>query len=84
MRMRRAGPIVIGETVILPPRPSPFLGVSIGMERERPQNDSLADGEVPSRRTGLRAGGAIGCRVDRREFSRRELRRACTRRRGSI
>ena len=36
--------IAVGETVILPHPPLPAVGVSIGMERGRQQNNSLADG----------------------------------------
>ena len=36
--------LAVGETVILLHPPLPLLGVSIGMERERQQNDSLANG----------------------------------------
>ena len=36
--------IVVGETVILLHPPLPVAGVSIGMERECQQNDSIANG----------------------------------------
>ena len=36
--------LAVGETVILLHPPLPLAGVSIAMERERQQNDSLADG----------------------------------------
>ena len=37
--------IAVGQTVILPAQPPrPLVGVSIVMERERQQNDSLANG----------------------------------------
>ena len=36
--------VAVGETVILLHPPRPLVGVSIGMERECQQNDSLADG----------------------------------------
>ena len=36
----------VGETAILLHPPLPLVGVSIAMERERPQNDSLADGQA--------------------------------------
>ena len=41
---RSAPGLAIGETVILLHPPLPLVGVSIAMERERQQNDSLADG----------------------------------------
>ena len=37
-------PVAVGETVILLHPPLPLVGVSIAMERERQQNDSLANG----------------------------------------
>ena len=37
-------PLAISETVILLHPPLPIVGVSIGMERERQQNDSLVNG----------------------------------------
>ena len=40
----RGAALAVGETVILPHPPRPLVGVSIGMERECQQNDSLADG----------------------------------------
>ena len=48
-RHRRRGELsavdlAIGETVILLHPPLPLVGVSIGMESERHQNDSLANG----------------------------------------
>ena len=36
--------VAVGETVILLHPPLPLVGVSIAIERERHQNDSLADG----------------------------------------
>ena len=36
--------VAVGETVILLHPPPPLVGVSVAMERERQQNDSLADG----------------------------------------
>ena len=36
--------LAVGEAVILLHPPPPLVGVSIWMERERQQNDSLADG----------------------------------------
>ena len=36
--------LAIGETVILLHPPLPLVGVSIAMERDRQQNDSLANG----------------------------------------
>ena len=39
-----AGHLAVGETVILLHPPLPLVGVSIVMERERQQNDSLANG----------------------------------------
>ena len=36
--------LAVGEIVILLHPPLPVLGVSMGMERERLQNDSLTDG----------------------------------------
>ena len=40
----RRADLAVGETVILLHPPLPLVGVSIAMERERQQNDSLADG----------------------------------------
>ena len=40
----KAVDVAVGETVILLRPPPPLVGVSIAMERERQQNDSLADG----------------------------------------
>ena len=39
-----AASVAIGETIILLHPPLPSVGVSIWMERERQQTDSLADG----------------------------------------
>ena len=39
-----AASVAVGETVILLHPPLPSVGVSIWMERERQQTDSLADG----------------------------------------
>ena len=36
--------LAVGETVILLQPPLPLVGVSIGKERERQHNDSLANG----------------------------------------
>ena len=36
--------VAVGETVILLQPPLPLVGVSMAMERERQQNDSLANG----------------------------------------
>ena len=41
---RRLVLLAVGETVILLHPPLPLVGVSIAMERERQQNDSLANG----------------------------------------
>ena len=48
--------IAVSETVILLHPPLPLVGVSIAMERERQQNDSLADGQVST----IRRGDIIG------------------------
>ena len=40
----RPPPPLVGETVILLPPPLPLVGVSMVMERERQQNDSLSSG----------------------------------------
>ena len=37
-------PAAVGEIVILLDHPRPLLGVSIGLQKGRQQNDSLADG----------------------------------------
>ena len=42
--MRRSSRLAVGETVILLHPPLPLVLVSIWMERERQQNDSLANG----------------------------------------
>ena len=39
-----AGGLAVDETVSLLPTPLPLVGVSIVMERERQQNDSLVNG----------------------------------------
>ena len=43
-KQTRTAAIAVGETVILLHPPLPLVGVPIGMERERQQNDSLANG----------------------------------------
>ena len=49
--MRAESRVAVGETVILRHRPLPLVGDSIAMERERQQNDSLADSQSREQRT---------------------------------
>ena len=54
----------VDETVILLHPPLPLVGVSIVMERERQQNDSLVNGYLVELE--LQLGGSVGRRVDLR------------------
>ena len=54
----RAASLAVGETVILLHPPVHLAGVSIAVERERQQNDSLANG-CASRNRAAAAGSAV-------------------------